>query len=89
MVSRFFDEALRRRLRALQPPTPSQALHARVLAGAPPLSRRRGQRRWLQGLALAASLVLAVYGVLAYQDWQEAEELAQLDTLSAASLLLL
>lgn len=89
MVSRFSDEALRRRLRELQPPAPSQTLHARVLAGAPSQSRRGRPWRWLRGLALAASLVLAVYGGLAYQDWQEAEELAQLDTLSAASLLLL
>ncbi len=88
MTDEFSDESLRRALRALQAPAPSDELRSRMMASAP-AERRRRLVRWAGALALCSLLLAAVVGVLEYNAWRDAEELARLDELSVASMLLL
>lgn len=82
----FVDDALRRALRALPEPLPSPDLLQRVRAGAP---QPRPLRGWMTGLVLCSVLAAAALGVIEYRAWQTTEELARLDELSVASMLLL
>lgn len=84
----FSDETLRRRLRALDAPPATAGLLRRVRAGAP-ASRRHRPLTWATGLALSALLVALAVAALEYRDWRETEELARLDELSVASMLVL
>lgn len=88
MNEEFSDESLRCALRVLQAPTPSDELRSRIVAAAP-VGRSRPLARWAGALALCSLLLAVVVGVLEYNAWRDAEELARLDELSIASMLLL
>ena len=84
----FADDALRSALRALPEPSPSPDLQRRLLAGTP-YRRPRVLRGWMTGLVLCSLLAAVALGVIEYRAWQTTEELARLDELSVASMLLL
>ncbi len=88
MNEEFSDESLRCALRVLQAPTLSDELRSRIVAAAP-AGRSRPLARWAGALALCSLLLAVVVGVLEYNAWRDAEELARLDELSIASMLLL
>ncbi|HEY9193541.1 MAG TPA: hypothetical protein VIO81_11765 [Methyloversatilis sp.] len=88
MSEEFSDESLRRALRVLPLPAPSDELRARIVAAAP-AERSRQVARWAGALVLCSLLLAVVVGVLEYNAWRDAEELARLDELSVASMLLL
>ena len=86
------DEALRARLRALDPPPPDAALRDAVLAQAAarlPARTPWWRPLWRPALACGILLVAGLIGFNEYQSWRELQQLAELDTLSAATLLLL
>lgn len=84
----FADDALRRALREMPEPSPSHDLQLRLLAAAPH-RRPRVRRSWMTGLVLCSLLAAVALGVIEYRAWQTTEELARLDELSVASMLLL
>lgn len=84
----FADDALRSALRELPEPPPSPFLQQRLRAGAPH-RRPRVLRGWMTGLVLCSLLAAVALGVIEYRAWQTTEELARLDELSVASMLLL
>ena len=84
----FADDALRMALREMPAPPPSTDLLQRIRAGAPQ-RRPRVLRGWMTGLVLCSVLAAVALGVIEYQAWQTTEELARLDALSVASMLLL
>ncbi|MCW0203425.1 MAG: hypothetical protein OJI74_16295 [Rhodanobacter thiooxydans] len=84
----FADDALRSALREMPEPSPSHDLQQRLLAGAPH-RRPRVLRGWMTGLVLCSLLAAVALGVFEYRAWQTTEELALLDELSVASMLLL
>jgi hypothetical protein len=84
----FADKALRSALRELPGPSPSPDLLQRIRAGAP-RRRPRVLRGWMTGLVLCSLLAAVALGVIEYRAWQTTEELARLDELSVASMLLL
>ena len=88
MTENFRDDALRSHLRALPPPAPSDAFVQRVLEGMP---RRCSLSvpRWVTGLAVSCLFLAVVIGVFEYTAWETTEELAQLDELSIAPMLVL
>jgi hypothetical protein len=88
MTEHFRDDALRSHMRALPTPASSEALVQRVL-GSMPRRRSRPVPHWVTGLALSGLVLAVVIGVFEYTAWQTTEELAQLDELSIASMLVL
>lgn len=87
-------DPLRQRLRALPPPAAGPALRARLLADADahlphPAPAAWWQPLWRTGLAAMAVVAVCAFGVNEYLAWQEIQELAELDTLSTATMLLL
>lgn len=87
------DEALRARLRALEPPPAEAALRATLIAQAarhlPAARRRWWQALWRPALAAGVLIVAGLVGFSEYRAWQEVQELADLDTLSVATMLIL
>lgn len=88
MTEEFSDESLRRALRVLQAPAPSDELRSRIMATAPS-GHSRLLARWAGAFVLCSLLVAVVVGVFEYNAWRDAEDLARLDELSVASMLLL
>lgn len=89
MNERFSDDDLRRALCSL-PASSTDRLQARLAAGAPPArAGTAGRLPWAAGLAFSLLLIAVVAGVSEYRAWQEAEELARLDELSIATMLVL
>ncbi|ANQ83362.1 hypothetical protein dqs_0285 [Azoarcus olearius] len=85
-------DPLRKRLRALPPPAAGTSLRARLLADADarlPHPAAWWQPLWRTGLAAMAVVAVCAFGVNEYLAWQEIQELAELDTLSTATMLLL
>ncbi len=93
MNERFSDDDLRRALCSLQAPSAERLqarLQARLAAGAPQAHDGAVRRMpWAAGLAFSLLLIAVVAGVSEYRAWQEAEELARLDELSIATMLVL
>lgn len=89
MNERFSDDDLRRALCSLPAPS-TDRLQARLEAGAPRAHDGAVRRMpWAAGLAFSLLLIAVLAGVSEYRAWQEAEELARLDELSIATMLVL
>lgn len=89
MNERFSDDDLRRVLCSLPAPSANR-LQARLEAGAPRAHHGAAHRMpWAAGLAFSLLLIAVLAGVSEYRAWQEAEELARLDELSIATMLVL